>query len=323
MTEIPIRPDALEKLEAQFEPLAPWMHCFKFHDSAYVGYYKIQGRNLNETYCHRASDAGRIDLLRTAYQKSNIAYPRRWFASLCDHLELSDLSQSSLLDISSATGEKSFWFAKLGFGKVVSTEIRRNQHLQHQAILDSTSDQDYSRITAVHDAVSADHPDFPERYEKFDVVCSFGLLYHLSNPYQHILNLYQLSKRYVLLETFTHQDHNAMDYWAFLPEDQSVITKAISSISWRPHYLAVRKIARLAGFRRVEILYPDCFSVNFPDFESGDFPRNERCREGLLRKLGVKTDYHCRMSAFRKNYDPTYYEPTGMNPNYFYYILEK
>lgn len=42
-----------------------------------------------------------------------------------------------------------------------------------------------------------------------------------------------------------------------------------------------------------------------------------------MRKLGIRTDYHRRMERFRKNHDPAYFQPTGLNPNYFYYVLEK
>lgn len=272
MTYIPIRDDALAPLEARLDELAPWMHCFKLGESTFVGYYKVQGLGLDETYCGRASPADRRSRLSNAYAAYNAIGPRAWFMKLWDCLGLSDRRSASLLDLSSATGEKSFWAAQAGFGSIVSSEIRLNQHRQHQALLDATSETAYKAIRAVHDPISADDVEFPKSYGNFDVVCSFGLLYHLQNPYQHLRNLHQLTRRFAILETITHQEPNAKGYWSFLLEDARVITKAVSSISWKPHYLAVVEMAKLAGFRSVEIHYPDCFAVNFPDFRAGAFP---------------------------------------------------
>lgn len=323
MTHISIRPEALAQLEARLPELAPWMHCFKFSDSAFVGYYKVQGMTLGETFCAGSSSQDSIARFQTAYANYNALGPRSWFEKLWGMLDIPDRSKASLIDISSATGEKSFWAARFGFGSVTSSEIRLNQHLQEQLILDCSDDPALRAVQAVHDPVSADHADFPSNYETFDVVCSFGLLYHLENPFQHLRNLWRMSNRYVVLETITHQDHNAKGYWSFLVEDPAVITKATSSISWKPHYLAVLDMARQAGFRKVQVHYPDCFARNFPDYREGNFPANERCRDGLLRRLGFETEYHRRMRLYKRNQEPSYFEPCGLNPNYFYYIFEK
>jgi SAM-dependent methyltransferase len=105
-----------------------------------------------------------------------------------------------------------------------------------------------ARLRFDHVETSADDGAFPEG-ESYDVVLSLGLLYHLSDPMQHLRNLHRLAHRGVVLHTLTNL-YGKPGLWTHVGEDPSTITKAAAGVSWMPYYRDLP--ALLPGFRRVE-----------------------------------------------------------------------
>jgi hypothetical protein len=226
-----------------------------------------------------------------------------------------------VLDVASATGQLSLRAANAGFGRVLSSEIRGHQCDQQRLILSSLQDARYAEmIDVVHEPISADADAFPDRYRDFgaDIVCSFGLLYHLANPVQHLLNLHAMTRRYVLLYTMVHLHPLAKRMWSLAVENGSWMTKAAHGVSWTPHLLEVGRLARHIGFRTVAPVYPEMFRRHFRDYEH--YTRITDAK--LVAQLLCKKALGLRLGAAR-NENLTYFRHAGMSPAYFAYVMEK
>lgn len=238
-----------------------------------------------------------------------------------------DRAKATVIDLASATGKNSFIAADYGFGRVISSEIRKNSNEQQKLILECADNPDYfDRIEAINDPVSADVPEFPDRYREYqaDVVMSAGLIYHLVNPVQHLLNLHAMTRRYVILRTMTHDIRAAEDSWRLLLEECDVITKAAASgVSWTPHFFGLTRLLKEIGFRRCEIHYPEPYARNHPNYKGGYVPRGGRIRDQLLAKIGVRTRAMREREQYRSSFDPAYYEKLDIMPGNFFYVLER
>jgi SAM-dependent methyltransferase len=157
----------------------------------------------------------------------------------------------TFLDIGSATGRYSFALALAG-ADVQGVEIRPEQ--VEQARLIQSLDERLSRasVSFRHDPTSADDPSFLSG-EEYDVVVSWGLLYHLANPVQHLRNLGRLAKRAAIVNTMTHQGEPGS--WRLLLSDPNWVTKSIEGVGWQPHFLEVPRLLHAAGFDRVDIVF--------------------------------------------------------------------
>jgi hypothetical protein len=226
-----------------------------------------------------------------------------------------------LLDVASATGQMSLRAVDAGFGRVLSSEIRPEQVAQQELILASLEDGRYrTAIEVVHDPVSADAETFPDRYREFqpDIACSLGLLYHLANPVQHLVNLREITRRYALVYTMVHFSPVARRMWTLTLEDRAWMTKAVAGVSWTPHFLELARVAREIGFRRVTPLYPDIFSRHFRDY--GHYTRRTDAR--LLGEMLCDRMFGIKLGSAR-NSRPEYFRHSGMSPAYFGYVMEK
>jgi SAM-dependent methyltransferase len=304
------------------EELSPWMHNYWFGGDIYTGYFKHEGLAAL-TYVNSRSDPADIARMRAAYEQRDRAAWPRFVDSLFDRVapDRAERAKMRLLDVASATGQLSLRAVDAGFGRVLSSEIRPNQCAQQALILASLADRKYrDTIDLVHDPVSADAETFPDRYSSFgaDVVCSFGLLYHLTNPVQHLINLRSITRRYVLVYTMVHLYPLAKRMWSLTLENSAWMTKATSGISWTPHLLELARIAREVGFRSVTPVYPDMFSKHFQDYGRYSRMTDAKLLSQLLcdKVLGVK------LGAAR-NFRPEYFQHAGMSPAYFAYVLEK
>lgn len=160
-----IKHDRRAAFEEQLEQLGDWFHSYAFGDSIYTGFYKAEGLSWGQTWCNSRSDPALIAALRAAYERRDLAPWRDTMFAALKRLDL-DPAVSTALDISSASGRNSFFLCDFGFKRVIASEIRENSHLQHRLILDSIVDGRYAeRTAAIHDPVSADAPEFPERYK--------------------------------------------------------------------------------------------------------------------------------------------------------------
>ena len=178
----------------------------------------------------------------------------------------------------------------------------------------------FAQLEIIHDPVSADDINYPKRYIKQNIDCVFsnGLLYHLSNPYQHLTNLFAITNKYAVIYTMTHQNYFAQNKWTLTLEDPKWITKATSGISWTPFFLELPKLLKKVGFKNVKIVYPEIFEKNFqvPELATNASAFKWIFEIALQRSIGLRVGQ-------QKNTKQEYFINSGLNPNYFAYICEK
>jgi hypothetical protein len=322
--EFALKPEATDSFEARMGEIGPWFHSYKFGESTYTGFYKHEGLSWDTTWCNSKSPPDVVARLRQAYGRRNLQPWKDLVAEAVSQTGL-DPKRSAALDISSAGGRNSFILADLGFGKVVASEIREASHAQHKLIVNSIQDARYSAVTElVNDPTSADDSRFPDRYagSEIDLACSFHLLYHLTNPAQHIINLHAITRRYALIFTKTH--HQYALSWAgkrgWLPTIEQIDDPANAALGfgWTPSYWEVPRLARQAGFDLRWAGYLAPFEKNFPYFRrSPNYVLGRRLMEDVAsRVLGTPV-------GFRRNLDKKYHGPFHVDPHYFMYVLEK
>lgn len=305
----------------QLPRLAPWMHPFKFGPNTFTGYYKYQGLDTDLTWVTDSSAPIDITRLRAAYE--DFAAHDEWTPFLQSLFRQGDArppGEQSALDIGAGSGRNSLLAAQAGFGMTTAVEIRENQSAQLQWILDGVSDAGLrDRVRAVHEPLSADDPAFGEKYaQAVDVALSLGLLYHLANPWQHLINLRRIVKRRAIVYTLTHQNPLAKQMWFMTPEAAGWITKAVAGVGWTPHYFDLRRLCLQAGFSRVTLHYAPRFAKHFPRFNE---PPTRRRDVQQLAAMMLHRSTGLRIGAM-KNQDFEYFRSTGLNPNYFAYVCE-
>jgi SAM-dependent methyltransferase len=322
--ELELDRDRVDLFERRMGELGPWMHDYRFGDRIITGYFKYEGVGERLTFVNRRSPAAEIDVLRQAYERRRRDVWVPFVESLFTRVAPSAAERAAMhvLDVGSATGQLSLLAVQAGFGRVTSSEIRASQVEQQRLILECLKDQTYrDRLTPIHDPVSADSPDFPGRYhaDPPDLVCSFGLLYHLTNPLQHLQNIHALATRYAIVYTMTHYHPLAKNMWYLTAEKATWITKAASSISWTPHFLEVAKLCREVGFRSVDICYPDIFRRRFPEMTAGYSRWTDAKLAGqmaLHRLTGIRLGH-------MRNHEFSYFQYAHVNPNYVAYVCRK
>ena len=311
----------IETFEEQMGNLAPWYHSFQFDDDIIVGFYKYHGLSFDLTWVNRKSAKSDIEKMKKAYTERNEALWGTFFGEILDTLPIQNRDKSTILDISSSTGKNSIYCVNNGFGKVIASEIRPNTSEQHRLIIESLEDEKYKqKIELINDPLSADDPDYPQRYtdENIDVVLSLNLLYHVTNPYQHIENLKHITKKYAVLYTKTHHNRHSYNSWNMTLEKIDLPTQAMYGVGWTPHFLAVKELCEKVGFKIIGVKYPTPFMENFPHFVTADYhtaERKMRMDQFLYRFLKIKRGY-CT------NHDRDYFEFTNLDPRYFAFILE-
>ena len=321
--EINLKKKKVSFFESKMDVLAPWMHSFKFGENIYTGYFKYDNLKKNLTYVNSKSPKKDIAMLKECYNKRSHTIDKSFFFRILDEFKIPPKVKENMniIDISSATGKKSLWSVDYGFKKVIASEIRKNQIEQLKLILDCTTNEKYREsIIPFNDNISADSDTFNEKYTEFgkiDLVLSFGLLYHLSNPMQHLKNIYNLTSNYAIIYTHTHSNPFASNLWELTTENHRWITKATQSVSLKPHYFGLKEYLRKCGFKKVKIVYPSIFSKNFNNFDKFDrLTKAQIIFFQNLSKFGINLN-------LMKNYNLNYFKHTNLNPNYFAYICYK
>lgn len=318
-----LKPDRRAEFEDKLEVLGDWFHSYRFGESVYTGFYKAEGVSWGRTWCNSRSNPETIAALRGAYERRDLAPWRDTVNSALRRLDV-DPAKATALDLASASGRNSFILRDFGFARVLASEIRESSHRQHRLILDSIANDDYARhTTTIRDPISADAAEFPERYvgENVDVVCSFGLLYHLVNPIQHLLNLKRIARRYVLVFSKTHLEiglgTGGRRGWRPTIEPVEDIANAAFGFGWTPHFFEVTAAAEQVGLRTIGIEYPEPFARNFPYFRG-------RPRDVLLRRAleSAASRVLRRPVGHERNNEPGYGGRFHLNPNYFLYVFE-
>jgi hypothetical protein len=293
-----------------------WMHHYRFGEEILTGHYKYQG--IKSTFVNSRSPESDIAAMRKAYEAEDFTHPSGFRQKLFSLLP--NLQNMAALDIAAATGQLSIAASDAGFKRVIASELRLSQVEQFRLIQSCAAERRYANIESIHDPVSADDMAFPDRYKNEGVDCAFsmGLLYHLTNPLQHLVNLAAITSRYAVVYTMTHSNYFAQNKWELTVENPEWMTKAVSGISWTPFYLDVPRLLKAVGFKTVKIVYPDLFETNFkPPAEAKRHDAAKWIIEtALYRVMGL------RIGA-QKNFDFAYFLNTGLNPNYFAYVCEK
>jgi SAM-dependent methyltransferase len=183
------------------------MHPFKLGHDAYVGTFKHH-RLPGSVFLR--SEPELYDAAARAYADVTSGEP---FARLDEALVWLgvDVAETTFLDIACATGLYSFHLAARGAKRVRGVEIREQQ--VEQARLLQRLDERFARAPLTFDLqTSGDDPAFLAG-ERYDVVLSFGLLYHLADPWQHLRNLRRLARRGVVLQ---HADESLREAGALV-----------------------------------------------------------------------------------------------------------
>ena len=117
----------------------------------------------------------------------------------------------------------------------------------------------------------------------------------------------------------THYHPLAKNLWCLTAENAAWITKAVSSVSWTPHFLEVARLCREVGFSSVEICYPGTFARNFPEM-TGGYSRLTDAK--LIAHMGLHRLTGIRLGHLR-NHDFRLFQYLNLNPNYVAYVCRK
>lgn len=98
-------------------------------------------------------------------------------------------------------------------------------------------------------------------YGQFDIVACYGLLYHLSDPFALLKNVYKLCKSIAIVETcITDADEPIL---RLVQEDQNDPTQALAGIGCRPSPAYIIECLRMSGFNYI---YEPQLLPNHPEF---------------------------------------------------------
>ena len=86
---------------------------------------------------------------------------------------------------------------------------------------------------------------------EFDLVLDLGVLYHCEHPFQHIKDLYKLTKKLLILETHIDLNDAPFPVMRFYPNGE--INKDLGTF-WGPNMMCVNDMLIRAGFK---VIYVD------------------------------------------------------------------
>lgn len=311
-----------EKFLSSLPELEPWMHTYKFGEHSYTGLYLRPGLNKDYSWCKPDSDKYLINQFQIAYRDSDPVGEADYYAKQLSLLDV-EPNDSNILDIASATGKYSLMSVDAGFRHVYSSEIRPHQCEQQRLILECAEASCYrERITVSNDRISADVPKYAALYadKDIDVVLSFGLLYHLVNPIQHLLNCRDIARKGVVVYTKAHFSPFTSDGWIVKMEQREWTTHAFEGISWTPHYRWLPENAARLGFRSCKTVYPSIFHERVPGYDRFDRSTRLRLLTGRLcnriigPRIGFERAKHDAESADWKH--------IAFHPEWISYVLE-
>ena len=312
---IGIKKQKIKKFENMIPKLSPWLQPFNFDDKVFVGHlYGPYGKS----FVTKKSSTNEIKEFKELFFKINHDLHQNFFKDIFNDI-VGDCSVA--LDIASATGKYSFILSELGVKKIYSSEIRKNQCDQQKLIIDCANNPKFKNIIVKNDTISADSKEYIKLYKnkKIDLVLSFGLLYHLSNPIQHLINCAEIAKKYVIVHTKTHFLHSGCSEWAYKFESKDWVSLAMEGISATPHYFWLPKFHKKIGFKSCRVVYPKIYSRIFPDFDKFNRKVSYKMRmSNLLSKLNVKIGLNKLRDLKIKN--P--YENYTLDPFFLTYVLE-
>lgn len=293
-----------DELERRLVEMQPWMHPYRFGPETIVGYFKDV--ETERTACITGDDPALIDRMRRAYERrlSTAGWEVQMLAE-----RLGDVSRMTALDIACATGLHSFELARAGFGHVRGVEIRPEQVEQARLVRDVDRSGDLAAVVFDHEPVSADAAFLAG--ERYDVVLSMGLLYHLVDPVEHIRNLRRLAGRAVMLRTFTHARDRS--FWSFHREPAAWMTKATQGRGFQLHFADIPDLLLAEGFERVDVLAPP----ELADVQAWDL-RDTRLERLLLPGAAFSLLERRRGRGYLRRFESALQR--GFNPRYYTYL---
>ena len=153
-----------------------------------------------------------------------------------------------------------------------------------------------------------------ERYAgaAIDVVFSLGVS-HPRKSGSNLSNLKRIARRFVVVHTLTHQNHS-IGWVDSATREADWITKGTSSVSWTPHYLGLAHCASDSAQEHRFSSIQTCSRSNWPSFRNALACAPEAARRRMLNAAGIRIGYY-------KNQQFEYFRYSGLNPNYFTYVL--
>jgi tRNA (mo5U34)-methyltransferase len=115
--------------------------------------------------------------------------------------------------------------------------------------------------------------DIARRGEQFDVVLNLGLMYHLSTPFEVMRSCFEMSRRFCVVDTITHQEPFAG--YHVLAKDPQISIEGDLQFELQPTCRGIIETMRLAGFQHI---YEICLDAKNIDLYSDG---SRRCFVGF------------------------------------------
>jgi len=231
----------LEKISKHIEI----MHWFNTDDTIITGYYQNFG--LPMTLINNQNSE--FPIYKKAYE--NQTKDVMWKIDILFE-KIPEIKELSILDLACGTGIYSMELVKRGCKNVTGIDINPIQIKHANYIIDNTVEFEENKPKFECVNISADSSNFLAG-RKFDLVLSFGLFYHLENPFRYLRNLNNLTNKYLFFQTATHQNNLAQDSLEFKIENAFENVNGISRMGLIPHFNLVPKLLKNAGFIDIEM----------------------------------------------------------------------
>ena len=217
----------LHQIYSEIKNLGDWGHYYNFNNKLITGYweslYKETGRTV---FFYKEPE---FKVAKNYYEKEfQYQTGGKQFNKLFFIKDLISNSKSSVLDLGCNDGMKSFFLERLGLKNITALDIREDCIVRARyikKILGSKINFDLLKNSADSKKMKFN--------QKYDYVLSFGILHHLIDHKQHIINLNKISKKGFMLTTATDKEGVKLllkrNFFTYkLREDSSNSFKAIN-----------------------------------------------------------------------------------------------